>query len=75
MHTQITLDDQLLQRATELTGLSNPQDLIEAVLREFLDQYEKQEEHAFVIACQEAKEQGELLTEEEAQTFIESLPR
>lgn len=36
IHTQITLDDQLVQQAIELTGLNNPQDLIETVLREFL---------------------------------------
>jgi len=36
MHTQITLDDQLFQQAVELTGLNNPQDLIEIILREFV---------------------------------------
>ncbi len=36
MHTQITLDDQLLQQAIDLTGLTSPQDIIEVVLREFL---------------------------------------
>jgi len=36
MNTQITLDDQLFQQAVELTGLKNPQDVIETVLREFL---------------------------------------
>ncbi len=36
MHTQITLDDQLVQQAIELTGLKNPQELIETLLREFI---------------------------------------
>ena len=36
MHTQIVLDDQLLQQAIDLTGLKNPQDLIEILLREFV---------------------------------------
>ncbi|OQW90486.1 MAG: hypothetical protein BWK79_19755 [Beggiatoa sp. IS2] len=75
MYTQIILDDQLFKQAVELTGLNNPQDLIEAVLREFLNQHEKQEELAFTIACQQAKEQGEFLTEVEANVFINSLPR
>jgi len=74
MHTHITLDDQLFKKAVELTGLNNPQDLIEVVLREFLNQYDQQEELAFVIACQQAKEQGEFLTETEANLFIDSLP-
>lgn len=34
MHTQITLDDKLLQQAVELTGLNNPQELIDTLLRE-----------------------------------------
>jgi len=34
MHTQITLDDQILQQAIELTGLTSPQDIIEVVLRD-----------------------------------------
>ncbi|GEM_PF-2719926 len=75
MHTQITLDDQLFQQAVELTGLKNPQDLIETVLREFLNQHDQQEELAFTIACQQTKEQGEFLTEIEANLFINSLPR
>jgi Arc/MetJ family transcription regulator len=36
MHTQITLDDQLVQQAIELTGLSNHQELVETLLREFV---------------------------------------
>jgi len=75
MHTQITLDDQLFQQAVELTGLKNPQELMETVLREFLNQHEKLEESAFATACQQAKEQGEFLTEEEIKTFINALPR
>lgn len=75
MHAQITLDDQLFQQAVELTGLKNPQELLETVLREFLDQHEKQAELAFAIACQQAKKQGEFLTEVEANVFIDSLPR
>jgi len=36
MHTQIILDDQLVQQAIELTGLSNHQELVETLLREFV---------------------------------------
>ena len=75
MHTQINLDDQLFQQASELTGLKNPQELIETVLREFLAQHEKQAELAFATACQQAKEQGEFLTDGEANEFINSLPQ
>jgi len=36
MRTQITLDDQLIQQAIEISGVNSPQILIEMVLREFV---------------------------------------
>jgi Arc/MetJ family transcription regulator len=36
MHTQITLDDQLIQQAAKLTGLDNLQAIIEIALRELI---------------------------------------
>lgn len=36
MHAQIVLDDQLVAQAFELTGLKNPQKLIDMELREFV---------------------------------------
>lgn len=36
MHTPITLDDQLVQPAIELTGLKNPQALIETLWKPYM---------------------------------------
>lgn len=36
MYTQISIDEHLVQQATNLAGQNNPQELIETLLREFI---------------------------------------
>ncbi len=53
-----------------------PGDIQQAFLQELMQkQQEKLEEMAFYLACQQAKNENEFLSDEETQTFIASLPQ
>ncbi len=53
-----------------------PTDTQQAILQELLQkQQEKLEDVAFCIACQQAKDENDFLSDEESQAFIENLQR
>ena len=53
-----------------------PNDIQQAFLQELLQhQQEKLEDLAFYLACQQAKDEDDFLSEAESQTFINSLPQ
>jgi hypothetical protein len=53
-----------------------PDDIQQAFLKELLEkQRERLENLAFYLACQQAKDENEFLSDEDSQAFIASLPQ